>query len=133
MVDPNVILFRNETFYAAFASCDLAAMEELWSQRHPVLCIHPGWHPLTEREDIMHSWRDIFSSQGDSVMEIRCHAPRLMTYGDVHWIVCFEQLPAGWLVATNGFILEGDEPQMIHHQASQCMEPPEVDEPPQPQ
>jgi hypothetical protein len=56
------VLFANEAFYAAFAARDIEAMDELWSRRPNVTCIHPGWSPLIGRDSVMQSWRAILSN-----------------------------------------------------------------------
>lgn len=127
MVDPAVIQFANDNFYLAFNSRDAVQMSGLWSQDHPCVCIHPGWAPLVGRAEILESWENIFSGQGPGV-QIVCHSPRVLLQGDLFSVVCFEQLPTGWLVATNNFVIEAGGVRMVHHQASQCMVPPEPDE-----
>lgn len=130
MIDPNVILFANEAFYAACNNGDIDAMDRLWARQTRAVCIHPGWRALTTREDIIQSWRDIFSNQQ---MQIECHEPVVVFQPEVFSVVCYEQLPQGWLVATNSFVLEDGEPRMCHHQAGQCMDPPQAIERPVPQ
>ncbi len=53
---PNEALFANEAFYLAFAEGDGQAMQALWSCRNELVCIHPGWAALTEREAVLESW-----------------------------------------------------------------------------
>ena len=52
-------LAANRAFYHAFGSRDLGAMDRMWARTVPVLCIHPGWPPLLERNAVLSSWRDI--------------------------------------------------------------------------
>ena len=128
-VDPAVIEFANDNFYLAFNSRDLDQMSELWAVDYPCVCIHPGWAPLLGRDEVLESWESIFSGQ-ESDIQIVCHSPRVFSQGDLFSVICYEQLPAGWLVATNNFVIDAGNVRMVHHQASQCMEPPELDEPP---
>ncbi len=132
MIDPNVILFANEAFYAAFNNRDIEAMDNLWARHTPPVCIHPGWSALTDRRAIIQSWKDIFGNQ-DVDPQIYCHEPMVLYQQDIFSVICYEQLPQGWLMATNNFVMEDGEPRIFHHQASQCMDPPEVTELPQPQ
>ncbi len=41
-VERDAVLFANEAFYRAFVDRDLATMEQVWSRRDSVVCIHPG-------------------------------------------------------------------------------------------
>lgn len=132
MINPNVILFANDAFYVAFNSRDAEAMENLWARHTPPVCIHPGWSALTNRNEILQSWRDIFDNQ-EVNPQIQCHHPQLLYQKDIFSVLCFEELPQGWLVATNNFVMEDGEPRIFHHQASPCSNPPEANEPARPQ
>lgn len=125
MTDPAIVLFANEAFYLAFNTRDFEAMDALWSKNIPPVCIHPGWTGLFSRDEIMSSWREIFDNQqAESV--IVCHEPRVLFQGDIMSVICYEQLSQGWLVATNNFVVENEEVRIFHHQASQCMNAPEI-------
>ena len=128
-VDPAVIQFANDNFYLAFNNRDAVRMSGLWSHDFPCVCIHPGWAPLLGREEILESWENIFREQGPSV-PIVCHNPRVLLQGGLFSVICYEQLPTGWLVTTNNFVIEAGDVRMVHHQASQCVVPPELDEAP---
>lgn len=123
-----LILFANDAFYAAFASGDAEAMDDLWSRASPLVCIHPGAAPLFDRDDIISSWQGILSS--DQVGDMSCLEPRLVSDGGLALVVCFEQLGGGTLVATNGFVLEEGQWRMVLHQAGPCAEPPQLKESP---
>ncbi len=126
-IDPAVIEFANDNFYLAFNSQNMTEMSELWAVDSLCVCIHPGWAPILGREEILESWEDIFSKPEPGI-QIVCHSPRVLVQGDLFSVICYEQLPAGWLVATNNFVIEAGSVRMVHHQASHCMEPPELDE-----
>ncbi|MBO6556321.1 MAG: nuclear transport factor 2 family protein [Pseudomonadales bacterium] len=126
-IDPAVIEFANEAFYLAFNNRDLKQMSYIWSVDYPSVCIHPGWAPLIGREDILQSWESIFAGQSEGTA-IVCHGTRVLQQGDLFSVICFEQLSGGWLVAANNFIIEAGNARMVHHQASQCMEPPEFEQ-----
>ena len=127
-VDPAVLLFANDAFYLAFNNRDMTQMSALWSEGAICSCIHPGWQPLVGREAVLESWAGIFESQ-DPSFQIACHGARVISLGDTYQVICFEELPGGWLVASNLFVVESGEPRLVSHQASQCMEPPDIDEP----
>lgn len=125
MIDPAIVLFVNDAFYLAFNSQELDAMDELWSRRVSPVCIHPGWAPMFSRSEIMSSWEEIFN-QEQSQPQISCHSPKVISQETIHSVICYEKLPNGWLVATNNFTMEEGELKMFHHQASHCMNPPDV-------
>ncbi len=52
MSDEQAILEANQTFYAAFATRDMAMMEQVWALEAPICCIHPGWAPLLGRRGV---------------------------------------------------------------------------------
>lgn len=120
--DRVAVLFANEAFYAAFANRDYAAMDRLWSRRHPVTCIHPGWRPLVGREAVMHSWQGILGHP--SAPRIRCHDPTASLHGGIAYVLCYEVLETGFLAATNVFVREKDAWRLVHHQAGASPAPP---------
>lgn len=128
MTDDESFLFANERFYAAFAGGDAEAMAALWAEAAPLLCVHPGAARLTERARIVASWRDILADPG--VAGMRMEGPRLLRYGEVALVACYERLGGGVLSAVNGFVVENGAPRMVLHQAGQCRErPPEAASP----
>lgn len=128
MADDETFLFANERFYAAFAAGDADAMAALWAAAAPVLCVHPGAAPLTDRARIVASWRDILSDPG--VAEMHMDAPRLQRHGQVALVVCYERLGGGTLAAVNGFVLEDGTPRMVLHHATPCRDAPPETAPP---
>jgi hypothetical protein len=115
-MEQEAILFANEAFYRAFADRDLEAMNALWARRLPIACVHPGWGPLTDRNEIMESWRGILSGTGP--FDVTCRDPRAFLVGDTAaFVVCFEAINNGFLVATNVFAREDGAWKLVHHQA----------------
>ena len=109
------LLRANAAFYEAFARCDIEAMDELWSRRLPVACIHPGWQALQGREDVMSSWRSILLGGGSP--EISCGEARAALLGEAGYVVCLERIGPDALAATNVFALEDGVWQLVLHQA----------------
>jgi hypothetical protein len=107
--------FANEAFYAAFAGGDLAAMDAIWSRNHPVSCIHPGWTPLTDRTEVMSSWRSILT--GGDTSGLRFSGAVARVYGPAACVTCFEHVTTACLAATNLFIEERGVWRMVHHHA----------------
>ena len=109
------ILFANDAFYMAFQGRDMDAMSDAWSERENITCIHPGWQPLNGRGEVMASWHAILSNADNPAIECR-HAVA-HTAGDVAYVLCYEAMPQGLLVATNIFVHENGIWRIIHHQS----------------
>ena len=126
MPDREALLFANEAFYLAFADRDMAAMEDTWSATVSVACIHPGWGVLTGRDEVLESWAAIIANPDSP--DIRVHAPEPHLYGEVGFVVCYEEIADQYLIATNIFIRDGSVWRMVHHQAGPTTAVPEPDE-----
>jgi len=116
MSEADDVRAANLEFYRAFNKGDFAAMEALWAKRTQLLCVHPGWPPLTGREPVMWSWRNILTNPEPT--HVMCHDDQAFLYGDFAIVICEEELSGGHLVATNMFVKEGGAWRMFHHQAS---------------
>ena len=126
--DDDDVLAANAAFYEAFRGEDLAAMDALWARTAPVACVHPGWPPLVGREQVMESWRGILTA---GAPPIRAESPRVLQLGDVAYVICYEVVPGGRLVATNVFVREDGSWRMVHHHAGPVqLERDDDDEPP---
>jgi hypothetical protein len=119
MNDADAVLAANLEFYRAFTTRDIAAMEALWAQVSPVACLHPGWPPLVERDEIIESWRGILSNPDSP--RITCYDERVFLYDDTAFVICEEELAGGTLIATNYFVREAGAWQICHHQAGQLV------------
>ena len=127
MPETEKILFANEAFYRAFADRDFAAMDALWSNSAPLVCIHPGWDVLTDRDAIMDSWRAIFANPNQP--PIRFANARAHLYGPVAFVTCNEAVADSFLVATNTLCEDAGAWRLVHHQASPLPNPPPSFEP----
>lgn len=116
------VLFANDAFYLAFRSRDAKAMDDIWARREPITCIHPGWHPLAGRDAVMESWRSILANPASP--EIRCVGAEAHVVADAAYVLCYESMPQGSLVATNIFVRDGNAWRMIHHQSGPSPAPP---------
>jgi|TARA_B110000438_G_C15690389_1_gene596517 hypothetical protein len=116
------VLFANDAFYLAFANQNFKEMRSIWATRTSVTCIHPGWDVLSDLEEVLDSWKDILASP--TATNIVCKNPIVRVHGNFAYVVCFEILDQGFLVATNVFILEDGLWKMVHHQAG-ATPPPE--------
>lgn len=122
MSDSVAVIFANDAFYAAFAGRDIAAMNDAWSRRDDVTCIHPGWPPLTGRESVMKSWRSILHQPASP--HVICHLPQARVLGEFAYVLCFEQIEDAFLIATNIFVREDSRWKLFHHQAGPTPAPP---------
>jgi ketosteroid isomerase-like protein len=122
MSDTAELLFANDAFYHAFRSRDLAAMEALWAQHAPIACVHPGWHALNTREDVMESWEGILSNPEAPAVD--CRGARGYLLGELGIVVCYEIIRGSVLTATNIFLREDGTWRMVHHHAGPCGTPP---------
>ena len=126
MIDRNMLFFANDSFYHAFSNRDLAAMDEVWARDAEVCCIHPGWAALIDREEVMTSWQAIMENPGSP--DVEPYNPEAYIFGDSAFVVCYEKVPGGVLVATNIFVEEYGRLRMVHHQATPCQNPPKEEE-----
>ena len=115
--------FANEAFYLAFESKDYPAMDNLWSEAHEVVCIHPGWPALIGRSAVMQSWKSILGNPEQGA--VSCYGAEARSLGaGLCVVVCYEQAGSATLVATNVFIEEGTRLRLVLHQSGYCSNPP---------
>lgn len=128
----DMVLAANQAFYDAFAGRDVAAMESLWSREGPVACIHPGWLPLTDRDEIIAAWTAIL--RNPEAPDVRVENAVALMLGDTAMVICHERVAGSLLACTNLFRLEQGNWRMVLHHAGPVGEElgaPE-DEPPPP-
>ncbi len=129
--DTEAVLAANEAFYRAFRERDYHAMETLWAEELPVVCIHPGWSALTDRAAVMHSWAQILSNPlSPSIRSRNNHA---FIFEDIAFVLCQEVIGGSSLMATNIFARENGEWKLIHHHAGMVAPEPEREPEPPPQ
>lgn len=117
--------FANDAFYSAFNARNFKQMSSLWANSNNCTCMHPGWQPLIDREDVLNSWHQIFINQPDDFF-VKHHVIKTNVLGGVFSVLCFEELGEAWMVATNNYLFENDEPKIVHHQASPCRPPKDI-------
>jgi ketosteroid isomerase-like protein len=115
MSDEQEILDANQAFYTAFATQDVEKMAQIWAEKAPVCCIHPGWAPLVGRRAVIQSWTAILSDPG--ALEISCADIQVVMHDSSAVVVCQEILPQGQLLATNLFVRENKSWRLAHHHA----------------
>ena len=117
-------LFAADAFYVAFASKDIDAMDALWARQHPVLCIHPGWPRLTEREAIIESWRNILGNP-DQLGPL-AYSKQAYVWGSTVGVTCYEHMDGGVILVTKAFVMEDGECRLVMHQGGPCNNPPQL-------
>lgn len=125
MSEEDSVLQANVRFYDAFAKRDIDAMEALWARALPVACIHPGWSALKGRARVLASFRGILGSEASP--QIVPSEASAFLYGEVAFVVSYENIAEGRLLATNVFAREDGEWRMVHHQAGPTTGEPEIE------
>lgn len=113
--DETQVLAVNQAFYDAVVTGNIEALDALWVERADVTCIHPGWDALIGRDEVMASFRAIFS--GGGAPRIQCVDATARLFGETAIVVCGEVLDGTYLIATNVFVREGAGWRLCHHQA----------------
>jgi ketosteroid isomerase-like protein len=117
------VLGANAMFYRAFTRGDYAAMSDLWAERAPVTCFHPGRQAVVGRSAVLDTWKQILG--GASNFQLRCDRAVVRILGDAAIVTCYEgsdDEPAH-LAATNVFALEDGRWRMVHHHAGPLSTP----------
>lgn len=116
------VLARNSAFYDAFNARDIVAMDDLWAQSAPCVCLHPGSAALHGRSSVIRSWRAILASAGAPRVQIE--GPRVVMLGDAAMVLCYERVTdpetgtGAVLAATNVFVRESGDWRLVHHHSS---------------
>ena len=119
MSDRSDVLEANASFYRAFQTKSLEAMDHIWAEDE-VSCVHPGWPALESRPAILESYKMIF---GHAEQEpVLCLNPRLVLRGDHALVLCEEKVGPTVLVASNLFLRTPKGWRLLHHQASPLMQ-----------
>jgi ketosteroid isomerase-like protein len=112
--DAAAALRVNAAFYAAFEASDLTAMQSVWSQTEPVMCIHPGRMALHGRDPVMDSWRQLFEH---GATPIRYSDDDVVIIRGVAFVSCREHVGDQTLTATNILVWESGAWRLVHHSA----------------
>ena len=118
----------NATFYAAFESADLEAMQALWLDDPDALCVHPGALPVRGTGPISRSWALIMANT--PYIQFFLTDVEVSVRGEVASVTCTENVltaddragPDGFggarAVATNVFVRTPDGWRLWIHHAS---------------
>ncbi len=124
MSDQEAVRQANRAFYDAFETLEVERMERVWLQQPHIVCIHPGWRPLSGWGPIMQSWERIFDSTFEMKFDIS--EIQLMLHGDLAIVVVQENLTQrgydgvvkSTVLATNVFERSGGEWKIVLHHGS---------------
>ncbi len=112
------ILFANEAFYRAFQGRSFPSMDKAWATKLPLLCIHPGAPPLSERSHVMASWREVLGHEGCPDLDYQLD--RVIQHGELYLVTCYEwdrRRTDAAMVAANGYAREDGMYRMVIHHA----------------
>lgn len=116
------VLASNDAFYEAFNARDMSAMDRLWAERSPVVCLHPGSTALHGRTQVIRSWQSILASDG--APRVSVEGSRAVMLGETAMVLCYERVTdpdtgtGAVLAATNVFVRESGEWRLVHHHSS---------------
>jgi uncharacterized protein (TIGR02246 family) len=110
-------------FYAAFAHCDIKAMDAIWAN-DGAICIHPGSPALVGREAVMRSWANMLLNAEPPHVRIEVLSRTVCKNLAVH--VVEEHITAGYgdsanasmVLATNVYRYEDNGWRLLEHHAS---------------
>lgn len=124
MTSEDEILLQNARFYEAFEQKSLDDLDDIWSHKDHVTCVHPGWNVLLGWKEIRQSWERIFTNEmvtKFSLRNVRARVLNTIAIVVLEEEVTFVSGPLAQtrsIIATNIFELEAGKWRMIHHHGS---------------
>jgi ketosteroid isomerase-like protein len=123
----------NESFYRAFETLKIEAMENVWAKDGDIQCGHPGWRMLRGWGPVMESWKRIFENTPS--MKFTLTDVRVEVRGELAWVTLYENLSSSIagqqysaaILTTNMFQKTADGWRMILHHGSSVSQPPDQD------
>ncbi len=108
------LLFANDRFYSLINHGDAEGVQSQFSKNFPIQVVHPGRAPMTERESVLSSFRELCLAPP----YIECVNPVAQLYGEFGVVTCLEKIGNGYLSASNIYVKERNDWRMIAHHAS---------------
>jgi len=115
----------NSKFYEAFQTGRLADMRAIWGSGAHVRVTHPGSGCILGRNEVLSSWKHIFSVGGYKIDldEVEVH----VMGSESAMVTCVEYVDSGpttgKIVATNVFQKEDGQWKIVHHHGSSSAPP----------
>jgi len=124
----------NQSFYRAFETLKIEAMEEVWAKDADIQCGHPGWRILRGWGPVMESWKRIF--ENTPAVQFTLTDVKIEVSGKLAWVTQYENLASSIegqtfsaaILTTNMFQKTADGWRMILHHGSSVSQPPDQDE-----
>jgi ketosteroid isomerase-like protein len=124
----------NQSFYRAFETLKIEAMEEVWAKDADIQCGHPGWRILRGWGPVMQSWKRIF--ENTPAVQFTLTDVKIEVSGELAWVTQYENLASSIegqtfsaaILTTNMFQKTVDGWRMILHHGSSVSQPPDQDE-----
>jgi ketosteroid isomerase-like protein len=124
----------NESFYRAFETLKIEAMEKVWAKDVEIQCGHPGWRILRGWGPIMESWKRIFENTPS--MRFTLTDLKIEVRGELAWVTLYENLSSAIegqtfsaaILTTNMFQKTVGGWRMILHHGSSVSQAPDQDE-----
>ena len=133
-VDAQEVLTANESFYKAFETLQITAMEQVWAKDAEIQCGHPGWRILRGWGPVMESWKRIFENTPS--IKFTLTDVKVEVHDEIAWVTLYENLNSSIqgqnysaaILTTNLFRRTPDGWRMILHHGSSVSQPPDQDE-----
>jgi ketosteroid isomerase-like protein len=124
----------NQSFYRAFETLKIEAMEAVWSKDADIQCGHPGWRILRGWGPVMESWKRIF--ENTPAVQFTLTDVKIEVRGGLAWVTLYENLNSSIegqtfsaaILTINIFQKSADGWHMILHHGSSVSQPPDQDE-----
>ncbi|HTW19866.1 MAG TPA: nuclear transport factor 2 family protein [Mycobacteriales bacterium] len=101
MTDVEDVTEANAEFYTAIESGDIDRIEALWDDHDDLVCVHPGWPPLSGRSRVLRSWAVIMANT--AYIQFFLTDVDVAVTGDVAVVACQHSLLAGSTEAEGEF------------------------------
>jgi len=132
--DEQEVIEANASFYRAFETLKIEAMEQLWAKDADIQCGHPGWRILRGWGPVMESWKRIFENTPS--MKFTLTDVKVEVRGELAWVTLYENLNStiegqnysAAILTTNMFQKTSEGWRMILHHGSSVSQPPDQDE-----
>jgi ketosteroid isomerase-like protein len=124
----------NQSFYRAFETLKIEAMENVWAKDAEIQCGHPGWRLLRGWGPVMESWKRIFENTPS--MQFTLTDVKIEVRGELAWVAQYENLNSSIegqtfsaaILTINMFQKTAEGWRMILHHGSSVSQPPDQDD-----